>query len=348
MVKSITDIENIWQRLKFAYGDVKHMLSKKINQLSGIESLSRSKSPDSLVLTLSKIANLMKELVKLAEEHHIENYLYYGDALQRISTLLGDSLLSRWLAKSQHDTPPKESWNNLLQFIEKEQQLQQQKIILLGSTHNSTPKSPRTLDQPKTNKDHKHHGFNTFSSPICSICQSADGVSDHVSTSGPSGRRIIQYYPVRSLLMSLLPIDSLYSRKRGTVISVSTQEPKHHPASTKKDAVNTTLFANMTHMEDTPSANMFSFVMNIRTTKQTKIFLTNISNDVSEVPIFHYLLETSSSPLLIDATNQVSTLVKTTLCITVCSCSRRSLSTTNNTPSSLTMAVVTSLSNTLQ
>ena len=195
MVKSITDIENIWQRLQFAYGDVKHnMLSKKINQLSSIESLSRSKSPDSLVLTLSKIANLMKELVKLAEEHHIENYLYYGDALQRISTLLGDSLLSRWLAKSQHDTPPKESWNNLLQFIEKEQQLQQQKIILLGSTHNSTPKSPRTLDQPKTNKDHKHHGFNTFSFPICSICQSADGVSDHVSTSGPSGSRIIQYY----------------------------------------------------------------------------------------------------------------------------------------------------------
>ena len=170
------------------------MLSKKINQLSSIESLSRSKSPDSLVLTLSKIANLMKELVKLAEEHHIENYLYYGDALQRISTLLGDSLLSRWLAKSQHDTPPKESWNNLLQFIEKEQQLQQQKIILLGSTHNSTPKSPRTLDQPKTNKDHKHHGFNTFSSPICSICQSADCVSDHVSTSGPSESRIIQYY----------------------------------------------------------------------------------------------------------------------------------------------------------
>ena len=124
IVKSITDIENIWQRLQFAYGDVKHMLSKKINQLSSIESLSRSKSPDSLVLTLSKIANLMKELVKLAEEHHIENYLYCGNSLQRISTLLGDSLLSRWLAKSQHDAPPKESWNNLLQFIEKEQQLQ--------------------------------------------------------------------------------------------------------------------------------------------------------------------------------------------------------------------------------
>ena len=212
------------------------------------------------------------------------------------------------------------------------------------STHNSTPKSPRTLDQPKTNKDHKHHGFNTFSFPICSICQSADGVSDHVSTSGPSGSRIIQYYTCMKFA-DVTPANRLSSTQgKGVLLSVSLPRSRSIIRQAQRRTLSTRLlFANMTHMEDTPSANMFSFVMNIRTTKQTKIFLTNISHDVSEVPIFHYLLETSSSPLLIDATNQVSTLVKTTLCITVCSCSRRSSSTTNNTPSSLTMAVVTSL-----
>ncbi len=118
MVKSLSDIDAIWSQLKFAYGDVKLMLTKKLNQLSAMEPLVRFKDVESSVNILSKLIILVKELVLLVETHKLEEHLYFGDGLQRIYCLLGDARLSRWLTSiSDEDLSPKETWKKFSQFI---------------------------------------------------------------------------------------------------------------------------------------------------------------------------------------------------------------------------------------
>eukprot|EP00794_Sanderia_malayensis_P012202 gene12202-13458_t len=143
---------------------------------------------DSLAHALSKIVNMMKEVMLLAETHKIEEYLYFGDGIQRIYAHLGDSLLSKWLSNSDETDSPKDTWLKLVEFLEKEQRLQQQKLIILNSNVNSKeiPFSKGKPPDHSHNKD-KKHGFNVSSmTPICSICQAPDGTSDHTSSSGPN------------------------------------------------------------------------------------------------------------------------------------------------------------------
>ena len=69
MVKSIESMDEIWQRLKEAFGNPRLMLSKKLQEIDTIES--HKKDPKKLSSTFSKIVNSMKELSALAEKHHI-------------------------------------------------------------------------------------------------------------------------------------------------------------------------------------------------------------------------------------------------------------------------------------
>eukprot|EP00794_Sanderia_malayensis_P017167 gene17167-18889_t len=110
MVKSLSDIDAIWSQLQFEYGDVKLMLIKKLNQLSTMEPLVRFKDAETAINTLSKLINLVKELMLLAKTHRLEQHLYFGDELQLICCLLGDATLSRWLTTiSDEDLSPKET-----------------------------------------------------------------------------------------------------------------------------------------------------------------------------------------------------------------------------------------------
>ncbi|XP_066924259.1 uncharacterized protein [Clytia hemisphaerica] len=106
LVKSIKDIDTIWDRLKFSYGDVKMMLTKKLNQLSSMDSLFNLKDHEAISLSLSKLVVTMKESITLAEQHKIEHNLYFSDGLVRIYNLLDESRLSRWLrAIADEDKP---------------------------------------------------------------------------------------------------------------------------------------------------------------------------------------------------------------------------------------------------
>jgi len=78
LVKSMKDINAIWERLKFSYGDVKMMLIKKLNQISNMDSLSSTKDQEAIALSLSKLVTLLKEIINLAEQHKIEPNLYYS------------------------------------------------------------------------------------------------------------------------------------------------------------------------------------------------------------------------------------------------------------------------------
>ena len=91
LVRSVDNIDEIWQRWKSVYGDPKLLLKKKLSEISTINQLSKLKDTERVVAALSQIINTVKDLQRLASEHHIESKLYSGDGLERIYQLLGDN-----------------------------------------------------------------------------------------------------------------------------------------------------------------------------------------------------------------------------------------------------------------
>ena len=98
LVKSMTDIEDIWKRLKGAYGDPKLLLKKKLSQIENISQLWKIRDQEKLVDALSKIISMMRDLYQLAEQHNIKSRLYSGDRLERIYQMMGDRRVTRWLS----------------------------------------------------------------------------------------------------------------------------------------------------------------------------------------------------------------------------------------------------------
>jgi hypothetical protein len=86
------------------------------------------------------------------------------------------------------------TWESLIEFLQKESNVLQQKVLLLGKTQpkeengsdgKSKPKEPKTtnhLANPVKDK------FNETS--ICSFC----GEDGHVQTTGPGGKKVVQYF----------------------------------------------------------------------------------------------------------------------------------------------------------
>ena len=97
LVRSMTDIEDIWKRLKGAYSDPKLLMKKKLSQIGNISQLWKIRDQEKLVDALSKIVNMMRDLYQLAE-HNIKSHLYSGYRLERIYQMMGDSQVTRWLS----------------------------------------------------------------------------------------------------------------------------------------------------------------------------------------------------------------------------------------------------------
>ena len=70
-----------------------------------------------------------------------------GDGLEKIYQLLGDSRMARWLAiVCEEAYDDKELWLKLIQFLEKELKVQQQKVLIHGKTED---KKIRRLNDEK-------------------------------------------------------------------------------------------------------------------------------------------------------------------------------------------------------
>ena len=111
LVRSITDIDEIWVKLKVSCGDTKLLLKKKLLHLGKINQIWKLKDSEKIVEALSKMINTMRDLEHLACERNIRANLYSGDGLDRIYQLLGDSLVTRWLSTICDDTyNDKELW----------------------------------------------------------------------------------------------------------------------------------------------------------------------------------------------------------------------------------------------
>jgi len=206
LVKSIKTIDDIWSRLKSAYGDTKIMLSRKIQTLSRSD-LTRSRDPEKLVYAISKFTNILREVMLLAKQHKIEENLYYGDALSKIYQQLGDGRLTRFLSSISDEEPnEKQTWERLLTFLEKEEKINQQKLTINGykSDKREMPVS-QTKDNAGRYSSYKKQRDSSYladqptsEEPLCQLCGESSGSSEHMSSNGPGGAQIIQYYTCKS------------------------------------------------------------------------------------------------------------------------------------------------------
>ena len=90
LVKSLDDIDEIWLRLKKAYGDAKTLLNKKLSTVERIGPLWKIRDIEKLKLALMSLINGMSDLMSLAKYHNIEAKLYHGDGIDLIYGLMGD------------------------------------------------------------------------------------------------------------------------------------------------------------------------------------------------------------------------------------------------------------------
>ena len=196
LVKTLNDIDTIWTRLKSAYGDTKLLLAEKLKSIIDNESLGRRQDSEHLIDSLNNLINTLKELIALAEQHQIEEHLFYGDGLNQIYRTIGSTRLTRWLTSISNDTlSPKTTW---LRFLEKELQLEQQKVLIYSSAPEKKRPPPRQ-DQKGNRGNKGSSSGNTYQNgppqdPTCSVCDSSIGSNDHVATIGPNKMQLIQYF----------------------------------------------------------------------------------------------------------------------------------------------------------
>ena len=201
LVKDVKEIKEIWIRLKAAYGDCRFLLTKKLNEIDKIDDLRKHKDPSKTMEGIMKIINLMKDLIQLSKRHGIENKLYYGDGLEKICKLLGDNRVTRWLATACDLTEGEEQWDHLIEFLEQEMKVCQQKFLITSKSFESKqpgdgPSKGKTYHvddaaDDSSKEDSKRDGeMKSTQKTTCSIC----GEYGHVETNGPSGMKLIQYF----------------------------------------------------------------------------------------------------------------------------------------------------------
>ena len=195
LVSDVNEIDDIWTRLKEAYGDHQIMLTKKLAGIEASRKLKGSVQPKT-VEVLSAIINTMRDLMKLAKRHSIENKLYYGEGLNRICRQMDVGMRRRWLERSTSDTSTEGEplWTNLIAFLEKELRVHQQDAIIMNKSAASKSDNDQKPNQRRDSAFFTDGSHPNKSPPKsddqCHIC----GERDHVQTNGPGGIKIVQYF----------------------------------------------------------------------------------------------------------------------------------------------------------
>ena len=200
LVKHKNDISEIWKRLKTAYGDVKFLLSNKLSELSNLDKLWKLKDGAIISESLSKVINVIKDLMNLAETHNIKPRLYHGDGVNQIYKLIGNKKTTQWLQQIKEEMPKgKELWTRLLKFLERELRIQQQKQLINFSDENK-PVDPATKEDKVSRLYLSNH--QEKNSNYCYIC----GATDHISTNSPNNSKLIKYF-ICETFAKMTPLD---------------------------------------------------------------------------------------------------------------------------------------------
>ena len=240
LVSDVHEISEIWRRLKEAYGDHQILLTKKLTEIEGASKVKTNNGNPKTVEMLSKIINVMRDLMKLAKRHSIENKLYFGDGLNRIYRQMDAGRRRRWLEKIATSTMSEgeNQWNELVKFLEKELKVSQQEAIIMSKAN--PPNSER-----RERRDPSVHSTGGVNNPVennkCHICEG----EDHVQTNGPAGIKLVQYFACKTFADWQNKERFQYLKTKNTVCNVSILVLTSRQENTKMGDVRGITFANI-------------------------------------------------------------------------------------------------------
>lgn len=196
MVKTINNIDEIWERLKKSFGDSKVMLSRRLHQLKSIDFNKRD--PEKLISGISTLINIMQDVSSLAEKHNIEEYLYYGSSISDIHEVIGERRSTQFLVDfGEEDLSPKETWQKMIEFLIKERRVNEQKRLLNFKKETIKKKDDKNAGARRNGSCHWNQDGDDVH---CSICNSPEGRADHIATKSRNGKKIMQYYTCKSFV----------------------------------------------------------------------------------------------------------------------------------------------------
>ena len=204
MVSSDDTIDEMWQILINSFGDPKMMLSKKVKKLKTFHCIWKMKDADKIADCVAKLITFMKDLERLCQRHGIAGKLYNGDTIDQVYSIMGDGRVSRWFSSiygSNLDDQGK--WGRLINFLEKELHVQQQKMLISKTEAKKPEKTFKTYNKGAHYTDESTveytdgkniQSYNADAKDMkCSFC----GEKGHVVSTGPRGKKLIQYFSCR-------------------------------------------------------------------------------------------------------------------------------------------------------
>ena len=206
LVKSLDTIDEMWSRLKRAYGDPKTLLDRKLTQVRKVGALWKVNG-ERLKDSLMNLINGISELITLSKYHGIENKLYHGDHLSIIYGLMGESRVRKWITITcDEELEEEELWRKLIQFLEKELKVQQE-MSLIKPKLSQDQKSQNTYcsQQVEANDDESDSSINDHECHVSSISDNSlqcsfCGESGHYETKTYDGSVLIQYYACKKFV----------------------------------------------------------------------------------------------------------------------------------------------------
>ena len=196
LVKTMTDMDEIWKRLTEAFGDTKILLNNKLKEVSKFGEIWKIKDRSRSIEALSKLVFIMVELKELAVTHSIENYLYYGGALASLYKIIGNKDRDKFIELHVDSKLSEEGrWDKLTEFLKLKLKIQEELLVL----EKPTPSIPKEDEKPATRKEDSKplasKSSNTFTSKVleskpCLLC----GEEGHLLTRNHNFKKVIQYF----------------------------------------------------------------------------------------------------------------------------------------------------------
>ena len=192
LVKEIECIDEIWKRLKRAFGNSELLLRKKLYETEKCGPIWKIREPKGLINALSKLNNAMTDLGNLAAKHSIENDLYHSSTFNLMYELIGEFRKKKFISETiGQDLCKKEKWKKLQEFLVKEISILEE-ILLSEKNVNDNEK------KEKFKKDHSYFTQDKASEVKlkCHIC----GKNDHKATKDFKNRDVIQYFACKTFV----------------------------------------------------------------------------------------------------------------------------------------------------
>ena len=186
LVEKIESIDEIWEKLISAFGNIRLLLQNKISALEKQNGLWKVFGDEKIGIAIASVINMMSELSTLARKFKLEEELYYGGCFEKILSLLGNNRERKFISKGKDsDAKRPVEWVRLVAFLQTELEMRKRLTIL--------DKSKKCLGiEPKNNfgggskKGHIGPGksINTVTDGSNKICHICDEFHDTVVLNG--------------------------------------------------------------------------------------------------------------------------------------------------------------------